>query len=984
MKKKLLILIWFFVIQLNASAQESKIIVSGKVTETSTDIPIPSANILEKGTTNGVLTDFDGLFTITVKPDAVLVISYVGYTTSEIEVNNLTDIDITLEPSTSTLDEVVLVGYGTMKKSDVTGAVASVNAEKLNTLPTANAVESLQGKIAGVNIGAVTAPGETPSIRIRGNRSLNASNEPLYVVDGIPRNTIADIPVTDIQSIEVLKDAASTAIYGSRGANGVILVTTKRGGVNQPTQIAFNSYTGINEPKYPKMMNGNQYVKFRRDVFRANQDSGWNSGEPNNELVFAPSELETVNNNNFVDWQDLLFRDISLTQEYNLRVSQGSEKTQFSLSLGYRNEEGYYETSGMERLTMGINLDHKISKIIKVGLTSKISSTTINNFTLPGTNLQYMNPVSQPYDNEGNLINNPSVQQTAAWNILANYDEPYIDRDNYVRNFNVLYAEVNLLQGLKLRSNLGLNLEQVDGRQYYGSLTTPRYGRADFAAKSNEKNINLTWDNILNYVKDFGKHSVNATFVTSYQEQTNKSSLSSGEGFPGEILEDWNLGSATQNVQIASAYEKWTLASLLGRFQYGYEDRYLLNFSMRADGSSVLAPGNKWGYFPAASAAWVVHKEKFFNSEAINSLKLRLSYGVVGNSSIDPYGTIAGTNQTTYNFGNQYYYGYQLAGLVNKELGWEYSKTFNVGLDLGFLNNRISGSLEFYRTKTTDLLMQRNIPEFTGSSSVYQNVGSTSNTGFEAMLTSTNINSSNFSWSTDFNFYTNKEKILSLLSDEDMVGNEWFIGQPTGVFYDYEKIGIWQLDEAEEAQQYNQEPGDIRLKDQNPDDGDFSIDADNDRVILGQRDPKFGLFLRNNFEYKNFNFAFALEGKFGQKVYSDIYGQIFLDGTRWLPSAVAGEIWTPDNPSGSYPYLNRAVEPRINLYGIKDGSYLNVQEISIGYNLKSLNVFNNFQIYARVKNPFYIYTGDNDIDPQAPGFDLSAYRTYVLGLNINL
>jgi TonB-linked SusC/RagA family outer membrane protein len=560
-----------------------------------------------------------------------------------------------------------------------------------------------------------------------------------------------------------------------------------------------------------------------------------------------------------------------------------------------------------------------------------------------------------------------------------------VNNTDNIRNFNVLYAEIKLMKDLKLRSNLGIDIGKEDRRQYYGALTTPRFGRLDYAEKGNATNMGIVWDNILSYVKDFGKHNINSTVVTSYQQQGTKAFTASGEGMPGGSLEDWNLASASQNVQISSRYEKWVLGSLLGRFQYGYDDRYLFNFSLRADGSSVLAEGNKWGYFPAVSGAWVVSNEDFFQYEKINNLKFRTSYGVVGNSAIAPYATIAGTRQTTYNFGNQYYFGYQLSGLVNKGLGWEYSKTFNVGLDAGFFNNRISGSFEFYKTTTTDLLMQRSIPEFTGSSSVYQNVGSTGNTGFEAMLSSKNISAGDFTWGTDFNFYTNKEKIISLLSNEDMVGNEWFIGQPTGVFYDYRKIGIWQLAEAEQAKKYNAKPGDIKLKDQNPAEGDFSIDAANDRVILGQTSPKFGLFLRNSFGYKNFNFSFAWEGKFGHMVDSEMLGgMLFLDGTRWGPKALAGNYWTPDNPSGIYPYVNRAAEPRINLYGLRDAGYLNVQEISLGYLFKDLKPFNNLDIYARVKNPFYLYRADKDIDPQAPNFDLSAYRTFVLGLNIIL
>jgi TonB-linked SusC/RagA family outer membrane protein len=976
----LLLFLLFALTISGAKAQNSTI--KGVVKTTSGET-LPGVTILEKGSTNGTVTDLDGAYEIGVSSSRILLFSSIGMKSQEIPVANQSVINVILEDDLTQLEEVMVVGYGTMKKSDLTGAVASVNAADLNTLPTGNIVEALQGKIAGVDIGAVTSPGQTPSVRIRGNRSLNASNEPLYVVDGIPRNTISDLPVSDIESIEVLKDAASTAIYGSRGANGVILVTTKRAKLNAPTEIAVSSYVGINQPKMPELMSGEEYVQFRRDIFRANQNSGWASGEPDNALVFAPRELETVNKGNFVDWQDLLFRNNTLNQEHNLGISHGSDKTQMLFSLGYRTEEGYYKTNDMERFNLGINVDHSISDMVKIGISSRLTHTQINGFTTPEINLLYMNPVSQPYDEEGRRINNPSVQQTAAWNILANYEEPYINRTINLRSFNVLYAEINPMEGLTLRSNLGIDIDNREGQQYHGSQTTLRYGRLDFAEKTNQNTLGITWDNIVSYVRDFGKHNINGTFVSSLQQQTRKNLGASGEGMPGESIEDWNLASATQNILISSGFEKWSIASLLGRFQYGYDHRYLINVSFRADGSSVLAEGNKWGYFPAASAAWVISEEGFYEPGLINYLKFRTSYGVVGNSAISPYATLAGTSQTTYNFGDAYYFGYKLSGLVNKSLGWEYSKTFNLGLDFGIFNDRVNGSIEFYNTRTTDLLMQRSLPNFTGSSSIYQNVGSTSNTGFEVMLSSINVDNLNFKWTSDFNFYTNKEKILSLLDNEDMVGNRWFIGQPTRVYYDYEKLGIWQLDEADEAANYNMTPGDVKLKNQNPEEG-YSIDAENDRIILGQQSPKFGLFLRNSLEYKGLTFSFAFEGKFGHKVSSDILGgMIFLDGTRWGPKALAGNYWTPDNPEGEYPYVNRAVEPRINLFGIRNGSYINVQELSLGYSFKQLEFVKNLMLYARVKNPFYIYQADKAIDPQAPNYDLSAYRTYVVGLNFN-
>ncbi|HMF74011.1 MAG TPA: SusC/RagA family TonB-linked outer membrane protein, partial [Flavitalea sp.] len=373
--KKLLLIFFFLTVLGTAMSQDGTL--NGKIID-NTSTPLSGVSIAVKGTAITTVTDDDGKFTLKISSDksATLLVSYVGFQSKEISIKaNQQQVSVTLEPVAKDMNEVVVIGYGTMRKSDVTGAVASVNSKTLNTLPTGNPIEALQGKISGVNIGAVTQPGETPQIRIRGNRSLNASNEPLYVVDGIPRNTIEDIPVSDIESLEVLKDAASAAVYGSRGANGVILITTKRAKLNSKTQVSYNSYFGVNQAKFPKLMNGEEYVKFRQDVFRANQNTGWASGVPAVEKVFGPRELAVVKSGQFVDWQDMMYNKNSMSQEHNLSISHGSDKTQMVLSLGYRKEEGYYKTNDIQRMNMGINLDHKINKSIKIGISSRLTNT---------------------------------------------------------------------------------------------------------------------------------------------------------------------------------------------------------------------------------------------------------------------------------------------------------------------------------------------------------------------------------------------------------------------------------------------------------------------------------------------------------------------------------------------------------------------------------------------------------------------------------
>lgn len=958
--------------------------ISGLVTDENGE-PLPGATILVKGSSTGAVTDMEGKFRLDVKEGQILIISFVGYKSMEVTVGTETSIQVQLQPDMEQLDEIVVVGYGMMKKSSLTGAVSQVDDQTLNVLPTGNALEAMQGKVAGVSIGAVTEPGGNPSIIIRGTRSLNASNSPLYVIDGIPRSagsTISDIPVNDIQSIEILKDAASTAIYGSRGANGVILVTTKRGKINQPMEIAINSYVGVNEAILPEMMSGDQYVQYRRDVARAQQ--GWDNGYPADETIFYPGELNTIQNRNYADWQDLIFRN-GINQRHNVSLSHGSEKSQIYLSLGYMQDEGYYKTSKNEKINVTLNVDYSLLSNLKVGLSSRMNNSGTDGFSSVGAlSLAYMNPLAQPYDDNGNLIFFPAEVNSNQFNILANYENPYKNETSTLKGLYILYADWEVLEGLKLRSNLSVGIDRTEEDVFRGTYSFEQQGRTNYAQQSKSSTNDFVWDNIVSYLKDFGPHSINLTAVTSIQSSTLKESSASGEGFPTDEINSWNLNAATSNIVIDSYYRNYSLVSYLGRFQYEYQHKYIINGSIRADGSSVLADGNKWGYFPSLSGAWVVSRENFFSEvAAIDNLKLRASFGKVGNSAIDPYSTIATASQRAYNFGDSYYYGYSLGGLSNPSLGWEYSTTTNIGLEFSLLNYRITGSFEAYKTKTKDLLMQRSLPIMSGFSSVYQNLGETSNTGLEISLSTLNIQSEKFNWSTDFNLYTNKEKIEKLITNEDMEGNNWFIGEPLNVFYDFQKIGIWQLSEQETAEEYLREPGDIKIKDQN---NDGIVDASNDMVILGQSAPKLNLFMRNSFSYGNITFAFALESKLGHMVNSDMLGRyLFYDGQRQMPESLYGNYWTPDNPTSEYPRVGLTSEPpNKNITGYRKAGYVNVQEISLGYTFNEIRLFKTLEVFARIKNPFYLHREDKDINPQAPGFDVATFRTTVFGLNATL
>ena len=973
-------------------AAVQQVMVSGKVTDKAGN-PLTGVSISVKDMTSGTISDIKGNFSLMLPPNSkILTFSFIGMKTQEVTIGNRINFSIVMEEELIGLNEVVVIGYGVMKRSDLTGAVASVKAEELNTIPVSNAMEALSGKVAGVDIGVITSVGESPSVRIRGNRSINASNSPLYVVDGIPRNSISDIPVDEIQSIEVLKDAVSASIYGSRGANGVILITTKSGRLTGGTQVEFSVYNGINYIKLPEFMDGDTYIRFRRDAarYQAYGSDEWATGAPLTDAqVFDNQELPAVTNKKYTDWKQLLYNSTTHSQDYNVSVTTSGEQNLIRFSAGYRNDEGYYPNNRAERLSLGLKADQQLFDFLKLSVNarytnSKVGGADPGTMMASGTNtynvLDYLNPLIPAYDENGELISNVIG---AYANPLLDYVNPYINETNQHRLFTVFSVNAQIYKGLTYTSNFGYDINNNYGDVFYGKYTSKRYMVAEsegaFARKNNSFETNMTWDNILNYTETFNlKHNINATFVSSLQSDVSKYFSAQGMGLPDDVLENWNLGQLQTNILNSSSFTKRNLASFIGRVQYGYDNRYLLNISLRTDGASVLADGNKWAYFPAASLGWVISNEEFFKSQVVNNLKLRLSYGVVGNASINPYETFAGVESTRTNFGNVFTTGYSLSGLVNKGLGWEISKTTNLGVDWDLLNSRINGYVDAYYTYTSDLLFERSLPNLTGSTSIWQNIGETSNRGLEIMINSTNIKANRFTWRTSLNFTTNKTRIEKLITDDDMIDKNLFIGEPWRIYFGNVLEGIWQVDEAAEAAQFSTYPGYTKVKDISGPDGtpDGSISDVYDRIILGQRDPKWMMFVRNEFEYGNLTMAFALNGKFGH--------MIQMSGRGWEnsnPLSMLDDYWTPDNPSGKYPIIVNTNMPSNWRY--RDGDHINVQEISLRYDLKKIIGINDIGLSMQARNPFYLWKAAKDTDdPAAPDSDWTAWKSYVIRLDI--
>ena len=967
--------------------------------------PIIGANVVVKGTTNGTITDIDGQYSLSnVSNNDILTISYIGYLSKDIPVNGQQVINILLDEDTQKLDEIVVVGYGTVKKRDLTGSVASINAEKIEQIAVTNPALALQGRIPGVLVEQTDyAPGGGLKIRVRGNRSFKASNDPLYVVDGMPLTTgIEAINPSDIESIDVLKDASATAVYGARGANGVIIVTTKKGKAGK-VQVDYNGYVGVQTvAKRLDVMDGAEWTEALREAYRAT--GLYQSPTPSAEedakmprLAADPYSLESVlmaydENGNYdpskvrsFDWQGNTLHE-SLIHNHNLNIRGGSEKTQYSLSASYLYNDGVIKNRDYEKYTVRLNIDQEIGKILKVGLQTQYMHSNENKDIGIYVNAMNNYPVSSPYDDKGELILNPGGD-AMLYNSLMDLDNA-ISLQKIDRYLGSYYAEVNIVDGLKFRTNLGTDFRQVQDLDFRGSMTTENKGGLSTAKNAGEKSYLFTLENMLTYSKKFNKtHDLGVTLLQSIQRFAQDKYGIEVKDLPYEYQHFFNVGSASTISGVSSDYLKWTLASFMGRVNYNIKDRYLFTVSARYDGSSRLAKGNKWVLFPSAAFAWRIFDEPFIpETSFLTNLKLRLGWGQTGNSAVDPYQTMGGLLLQKYNFGGTNAIGYYPNIMPNENLTWETTAQTNLGIDFGFFNNRLSGSIDLYLQRTKDLLMSRQLPVVSGYESVMANIGKTQNKGIEIALSSVNLESEKgLNWTTDLMVYANKEEIIELYNGKkDDIGNKWFIGQPIDVIYDYQFDRIWQdtPEDLAEMAKFNANgssfvPGTIKLVDQN---NDYKITAD-DKVIIGNSRPKLVVSLANNFSYKGFDLSVFLNGEFGKKITYD--PPLNLNGRE---NYVNINYWTPSNPSNECPRPNANQTPQyISAIKYCNGTYLRVRDITLGYTLPDVLTKKAFierlRFYASVQNPF-LFTSFPGVDPEgARGKEYP--RTFMFGANIS-
>jgi TonB-linked SusC/RagA family outer membrane protein len=918
---------------------------------------------------------------------------------------------VRMKEVSSGLNEVVVIGYGAVKKKDVTGAISSVKSDKIMEVASSDATQVLQGRVSGVMVQTQSwKPGNPSQVRVRGNRSITADNEPLYVVDGIPFvDAISQISPNDIESIEVLKDASATAIYGNRGANGVILITTKKGKQGK-TIVEYNGYYGIqkNQP-LPALMDAAAFVEYSREAQRNSLGGAYDS-KPNKELdlkneqlvatpymlanmqraweggVYDASKLVST------DWLSYGLRT-GIMQDHQVSVRGGSEPTKFLLSADYFNNKGVVRDQDYTRYSIRINAEHNINKAIKIGTQTVYSRGQQNagwGDVFDGYGLKSFNPLASPYEEDGKTLALFPTNNTRTPNPVTNFDKTKRVRnlDRFLGNY---YAEVSFLHDFNFRTNLGLDYRALQNLDFNGKNTAAAGGQAPSAASNSSiRKFMYTLENILSYNKSMGDgHSVYATLVQSIQSEKIESSGISVKELPYDEQLYYNVGSALTLNGVNSGLAKWTLGSFMGRLNYGYKGKYLATVSARYDGSSRLAEGRKWVLFPSVALAWRLKNENFLKtSSVISDLKLRLGWGRTGNSGVEAYTTWGELQTIRYVFGEATALGFVPNKMINPNLTWETTGQYNAGIDFGLLNNRITGSLEFYLQQTHDLLLERQLPTASGFDKIVSNVGKTRNKGIEFSLRTVNVRKRDLEWSSDWIFSLNKQEIVELYNGkQDDVGANWFIGKPVKVYYDLGFNGIWQDTEEDKAvmKKFNAngstfKAGDIKPLDRN---GDFKIDA-SDRYIIGQQDPKWTASWANNVRYKQFDASVFLVGMFGQTLNHDL--DMRFDGRYNQPQL---DYWTPVNASNKYPrpLLGTASVNYLSTLNYYDGSFVRVKNISVGYSLAPALLRKGFmekcRVYASVQNPFLI-TKFPGTDPEgATGFDEPSVTTYLLGVNIS-
>ncbi|MCR4853693.1 MAG: TonB-dependent receptor [Prevotella sp.] len=971
-------------------------IVRGQVVDKNGDGVI-GATVKVNGSSVGAVTDIDGNFEIKNAPArGTLSISYVGYLTKEVAFASGQSLNITLEEDSKALEEVVVVGYGVQKKSDVTGSVTSINKDRLSKLPVTNVLQAVQGAAAGVTITQGSSiPGDAPSALVRGRNSINAGTGPYIVVDGIPISksggSLNDINPGDIESMEILKDASATAIYGTNGANGVILITTKHGKDGKPS-VSYNGYVGFEDfANKMDFCNGQQITQRYKDYVAQNPgETMYNDYVKNQGEAAAQAAGEET------DWIYDLVSQTGIIQDHNVTVNGGADKIKYFISGDYMSQKGVLKGFNYKRYSMRMNIDADVTDYLKIGTNSYIVSHNRDGGRVNFMMAEAMSPYGQVYNEDGSYCIYPMASENLFFNPMRDVNQDH-ERRQWNINLNA-YADVDFghiwkpLDGLRYKFNFGYSFVPRRENYYNGAEQNDPNG---YGYIFNAETQSRTVENILTYAKDIQKHHFDITLLYASSRKKYHDNTATGAKFINDELLWHNLGGG--GTQTSKSYtDLYKTVSQMGRLNYSYDSRYLFTFTVRRDGSSVFGSDNKYGTFPSVALGWNISNEAFMkNVDWLNNLKLRLSYGKAGNEAIGVYETLAKMSNAALTMdGASATALYPSSRMGNSGLGWETTKTFNIGVDFGLLNNRINGNIDFYTSTTTDLLLQRNLPKISGYSNVYMNMGETANKGLEVTINSKNIVTKDFTWGTSLVWSWNKNEIKDLYGDkQDDLGNRWFIGEPISVIYDYEMEGIWQQSEIDAGLHKNQDPqaqaGDVKLRDI---DGDGKITPEGDKTIQGQTTPKWIGGLTNTFTYKNFSLSIFIQTVQGLKRYNSLLSTASDEMGRRNSTTEVG-YWSATNPSNEF----RSLSKTSNRWGYgfaRDASFTRVKDITLSYQFPA-QITNALRIsaltiYASGRNLF-TFTDWIGWDPEAniAGRGSSGYennypmtKSVVFGVNV--
>lgn len=1017
-------------------AQADKIEVKGMVLDEKGE-PLIGVSIGVKGTSEGTITDMDGKFSLSVAPNALLHISYIGYKTVDIKAK--ADLRVVLKEDKQVLDEVVVVGYGVAKKSDLTGSVGNVSSDRIVERQVVNPVDALSGKIAGVVVNNNSGrPGGKMSVIVRGLGSINATNDPLYVIDGVVGADISLINPNDIESMNVLKDASSTAIYGARGAGGVVLITTKKGYFKTGVDVSYNMSLGVSKmARKLDVLNSSEFMTYMNAAFEADgfEPVDWHRANPH---LFDENQNPIYD----TDWQDAATRT-AFSHRHYLTVNAGSERSRTTVSLGYQNEQGIMLENFYTRFNAKIANDTKINDRVSLSTSLTYNYTEENQLDdfnvgwyTPNRTMLEMYPVIPVYHEDGSYgtygdfwypaakkengeyVLNEKGQKVLDYNNLTQF---YVSADGPVEvaehmdrrhtNSHLLGnadLSIKIIDGLTFKSNVAVEVKMARDRYYSGKDLIEYSPSGPVASIGMTHYVYWQSENFLTYDKTWNKHHLNLMGGASWNGAYSEKLEGSGTGFSSDFYKWNNLGMAEKPGIPGSEFDEWRMNSYYARANYSYDSKYLATVTARVDGSSVFGENHRYAFFPSAALAWVVNREEFLKDvDFLSNLKLRFSAGQTGNAGIDHYTTLATLGSTNVVFGDKNYLkGMVQSGMPNPELKWETTTQYDLGLDLGFFDNRIMTSLELYWRNTTDLLLWKPVSYVTGYGSVMDNIGQVKNHGFEFTLNTHNIKSRDFNWMSTFLLSTNRNEVVKLTDDNADIWNGGFVGinynlirkgEALSTIYGLKRAGTgtWGTDEAEEAARYGKKPGDKKYVDRN---NDGKIDYDNDGFVLGNLYPDFEINFSNTFTYKNFDLSLDIQGKFGNKGIN--LARMTAEQRGWYGNSFSAimNYWTPENQNTMIERPRTCIgdnpqEIQIDDNLIEDASYVRFKNLMIGYTLPDKLAarmhLKKLRIYANIEN-FALITDYSGYDPETTnmsgqGVEFFSYpkpMNFNFGLNV--